>query len=92
VQVVAANLDGGSMFAGPNVKPIGGANLPSLCAGLPKDRWRAQLRDELACCTRQSAACAMRLVMARMSHTLSGYKTVQNCLCMGYRGVVWLRV
>lgn len=24
VQVVAANLDGGSMFAGPSVKPIGG--------------------------------------------------------------------
>lgn len=23
-QVVAANLDGGSMFAGPSVKPIGG--------------------------------------------------------------------
>jgi DNA repair protein RAD51 len=24
LQVVAANLDGGSMFAGPSVKPIGG--------------------------------------------------------------------
>ena len=24
MQVVAANLDGGSMFAGPSVKPIGG--------------------------------------------------------------------
>jgi DNA repair protein RAD51 len=24
VQVVQANLDGGSMFAGPSVKPIGG--------------------------------------------------------------------
>ena len=24
MQVVAANLDGGSMFAGPSIKPIGG--------------------------------------------------------------------
>ena len=24
IQVVAANLDGGAMFAGPNIKPIGG--------------------------------------------------------------------
>jgi hypothetical protein len=31
-QVVAANLDGGAMFAGPSVKPIGG-NIMALILG-----------------------------------------------------------
>lgn len=30
-QVVAANLDGGSMFAGPAIKPIGGRQALTAC-------------------------------------------------------------